>query len=105
LPPTPGRRRRTCRREAGGDRGRHHHRDRGCTVLHLDRAPQEGARAVTATVASPALAGPALVVKVAAERRRRARRRTGVTLALLAAIVVVWALSLMIGRTFYGPGV
>ncbi|PFG36947.1 iron complex transport system permease protein [Flavimobilis soli] len=59
---------------------------------------------MTATVVPPALAGPALVAKVAAERRRRARRRTGVTLALVAAIVVVWALSLMIGRTFYGPG-
>jgi iron complex transport system permease protein len=40
---------------------------------------------------------------VAAGRRRRAAARTGVTVALVVGVAVVFAASLMIGQTFYGP--
>ncbi|WP_371201849.1 FecCD family ABC transporter permease [Microbacterium sp. BWT-B31] len=54
-------------------------------------------RPKAASAASPA------VRAVAAGRRRRARRRVMVTASLGAAILVVFALSLMVGRTFYAP--
>ena len=40
---------------------------------------------------------------VAVGRRRRATKRTAVTLVLIVSVAVVFAASLMIGQTFYGP--
>lgn len=45
----------------------------------------------------------ALVTAVGHARRRRSRRRRVVILLLLTLVVVGWAVSLMVGRTFYPP--
>ncbi len=47
--------------------------------------------------------GASAASSIAVGRRRRVRRRALITAGLGVAIVVVFALSLMIGRTFYGP--
>ncbi len=47
--------------------------------------------------------GASAASSIAVGRRRRVRRRALLTAGLGVAIVVVFALSLMIGRTFYGP--
>lgn len=46
----------------------------------------------------------ARVAQVAAGRRGRARRRRSVTGVLLLVVVALFATSLMVGQTFYGPG-
>jgi len=49
--------------------------------------------------------GPApTVATIVAGRRARTRRHLFLTLLLAAAVLVLLALSLMVGRTFYGPG-
>lgn len=50
-----------------------------------------------------AAGGASAASSIAAGRRRRGRRRALITSGLGVAIVVVFALSLMVGRTFYGP--
>jgi len=57
------------------------------------RSPRPGSSRLDAVAAS-----------VAASRTRRGRRRRTVVGVLVAALVVVFAVSLMVGRTFYGPG-
>ena len=57
------------------------------------RSPRPGSSRLDAVAAS-----------VAASRTRRGRRRRAVVGVLVAALVVVFAVSLMVGRTFYGPG-
>lgn len=46
---------------------------------------------------------PAAAHTLAAGRRRRAAQRAAVTIGLIVAVIAVFAASLMIGHTFYGP--
>ncbi len=57
--------------------------------------------ASTRPASTPALS-PRATQAVITGRRRRARRRTAVTIALAVGVVLVFAGSLMIGKTFYG---
>src|SRR5690606_30873998 len=91
-------------------RGYRHRADRGA-VLHRRRAPAQGACPVS-TIANPETtppaAGPAAtrdaVDVVARGRRRRGRRRNVVVAVLAALLVATFAVTLMVGQTFYGPG-
>jgi len=56
----------------------------------------------TTTSTSTAPANAALTATLLAGRRIRARRRTALTTGLVAAVVIVFVVSLMVGNTFYG---
>jgi iron complex transport system permease protein len=60
------------------------------------------AQTASTSPASAHALSPATTQAVITGRRRRARRRTAVTVALAAGVVLVFAASLMIGKTFYG---
>lgn len=70
-----------------GDPGRHHHRPHRGPVLHLDRPPAEGERAVSAAI----IAG----------RRARHRRHAVANVVLGILLLAAFTLALMIGNTFY----
>lgn len=53
---------------------------------------------------SAVLDRPDAVARIVRGRRRRRIRRTAIMAALAALVVAVYALSLMVGNTFYGPG-
>lgn len=55
-------------------------------------------------MSAPALDRLPVVDRVARGRRRRAVRRAAVTVVLATLVVAVFATSLMVGNTFYGPG-
>src|SRR5699024_3574945 len=65
------------------------------SVLHRHRAPSEAGAPVSA---------PTTLERVVAVRRRRGRRALVTLGALGAAILAVFCLSLMVGRTFHPPG-
>jgi iron complex transport system permease protein len=58
---------------------------------------------VTATLLPAASVAPDVLPALAAGRRRRARHRAVRTVALAVLLVAVFAATLMIGKTFYGP--
>lgn len=66
-----------------------------------------GSRAPRTAVGDTPTPGPATgpaVATVVAGRRARTRRHLVLTLVLATSVLVLLALSLMVGRTFYGPG-
>src|SRR5262249_8210009 len=65
--------------------------------LHRDRAPAEDACAVSA-------ASLELATSLGRARRRRGTRRAVAVGALAVVVVVLFAVSLMVGHTFYGLG-
>src|SRR5690606_15251480 len=90
------------RRPARGAGRRHRHRPAGRPGLHRHRAPSEAGPPVSAPDPRPASA-PSTLGRVVAVRRRRTRRTLLTGGVRAAAILAMFCLSLMVGRTYYPP--